>query len=151
MSKMQPPNPLPKYVYKIIPTAPPSPIPSPYPLSALDEKDGFVHLSTSWQVRISLPLPNILPQSLRYSLSISPLCSHIPPPPHPDPNNIRPLLHRSTHPLDPQAASLRLRSLQGQMGRGRGDQRLPAPIRQLRRRRRRVRQGVSARGGRDLD
>lgn len=55
MYKMQAPEPLPQYVYKIIPTAPPSPIPSPYPLSALDEKDGFVHLSTSWQVRLPSP------------------------------------------------------------------------------------------------
>jgi hypothetical protein len=48
---MEPPNPLPKYVYKIIPTPPPNPIPETYPLSLLDQKDGFVHLSTAKQVR----------------------------------------------------------------------------------------------------
>ncbi|KAB5554403.1 hypothetical protein GE09DRAFT_126112 [Coniochaeta sp. 2T2.1] len=56
MSKLQPPSPLPKYVYKIIPTAPPQPIPSPYPLSALDQKDGFVHLSTASQIPITSDL-----------------------------------------------------------------------------------------------
>ena len=52
--RMEAPDPLPKYVYKIIPSAPPDPIPEAYPLSELDQKDGFVHLSTSWQVRKSL-------------------------------------------------------------------------------------------------
>ncbi|KAI1811569.1 hypothetical protein GGS20DRAFT_562440 [Poronia punctata] len=47
---MSPPHPLPEYVYKIIPTAPPSPIPSEYPLSDLDRKDGFVHLSIATQI-----------------------------------------------------------------------------------------------------
>ncbi|KAI1167682.1 hypothetical protein F5B18DRAFT_397501 [Nemania serpens] len=47
---MAPPTPLPTYVYKIIPTAPPSPIPAQYPLSELDQKDGFVHLSIATQI-----------------------------------------------------------------------------------------------------
>ncbi|RKU46570.1 hypothetical protein DL546_004100 [Coniochaeta pulveracea] len=47
---MPAPHPLPRYVYKILPSAPPSPIPEPYPLSDLDKKDGFIHLSTSSQV-----------------------------------------------------------------------------------------------------
>ena len=45
------PPPNPRYVYKIIPSAPPDPVPSEYPLSELDQKDGFVHLSNSTQVR----------------------------------------------------------------------------------------------------
>ncbi|KAK4459563.1 hypothetical protein QBC42DRAFT_274159 [Cladorrhinum samala] len=53
---MAPPSPLPTYVYKIIPSAPPSPIPESYPLSDLDRQDGFVHLSTSWQVPITSSL-----------------------------------------------------------------------------------------------
>ncbi|KAK4168810.1 hypothetical protein QBC43DRAFT_81157 [Cladorrhinum sp. PSN259] len=53
---MAPPSPLPTYVYKIIPSAPPSPIPDFYPLSDLDKQDGFVHLSTSWQVPITSSL-----------------------------------------------------------------------------------------------
>ncbi len=48
---MSPPNPLPQYVYKIIPAPPPSPIPDSFPLSELDKKDGFVHLSAAFQVR----------------------------------------------------------------------------------------------------
>ncbi|KAK7750537.1 hypothetical protein SLS62_007513 [Diatrype stigma] len=44
------PSPLPTYVYKILPSAPPSPLPSEYPLSELDQKDGFVHLSSAAQV-----------------------------------------------------------------------------------------------------
>lgn len=40
----------PTYVYKIVPAAPPDPIPTEYPLSELDQKDGFVHLSTAAQV-----------------------------------------------------------------------------------------------------
>jgi len=45
-----PPSPLPEFVYKITPTPPPDPIPEAYPLSDLDRTDGFVHLSTAWQV-----------------------------------------------------------------------------------------------------
>ncbi|KAK4089845.1 hypothetical protein VFPFJ_08696 [Purpureocillium lilacinum] len=40
----------PRFVYKIVPTAPPEPIPKAYPLSDLDKKDGFIHLSTATQV-----------------------------------------------------------------------------------------------------
>ena len=53
---------LPKYVYKIIPTAPPEPLPAEYPLSELDQNDGFVHLSTAEQVRFGGSfLPKALP------------------------------------------------------------------------------------------
>ncbi|KAM5364049.1 hypothetical protein ACJZ2D_011728 [Fusarium nematophilum] len=40
----------PRYVYKIIPSAPEEPFPEEHPLSELDQKDGFVHLSTATQV-----------------------------------------------------------------------------------------------------
>ncbi|KAK9445687.1 hypothetical protein VB005_00801 [Metarhizium brunneum] len=40
----------PKYVYKIVPNAPPEPIPQEFPLSDLDKQDGFIHLSTGQQV-----------------------------------------------------------------------------------------------------
>jgi len=40
----------PKYIYKILPLAPPEPFPAALPLSPLDAKDGFVHLSTAEQV-----------------------------------------------------------------------------------------------------
>lgn len=40
----------PEYLYKITPDAPPEPFPAESPLSALDAKDGFVHLSTAAQV-----------------------------------------------------------------------------------------------------
>lgn len=50
------PDPLPKYVYKIIPSAPPKPIPAQYPLSQLDQNDGFVHLSTASQVNLAAAL-----------------------------------------------------------------------------------------------
>ncbi|KAK0204329.1 hypothetical protein DFS33DRAFT_1338599 [Desarmillaria ectypa] len=42
--------PIPRFVYKIIPDAPPSPLPYSLPLSALDAKDGFIHLSDASQV-----------------------------------------------------------------------------------------------------
>lgn len=45
---------LPKFVYKIIPTAPAEPLPAEYPLSELDQTDGFVHMSTAEQVQIPL-------------------------------------------------------------------------------------------------
>jgi uncharacterized protein (DUF952 family) len=44
------PSPLPTYLYKILPSAPPSPLPSVLPLSDLDRNDGYIHLSTSTQV-----------------------------------------------------------------------------------------------------
>lgn len=46
---MPPPSPLPKYVYKILPEAPPDPLPASLPLSADDAEDGFIHLSTAAQ------------------------------------------------------------------------------------------------------
>ena len=46
---MPSPSPLPKYVYKILPEAPPDPLPATLPLSALDSQDGFIHLSTAAQ------------------------------------------------------------------------------------------------------
>ena len=46
---MPAPSSLPEYVYKILPEAPPDPLPSSLPLSDLDAKDGFIHLSTAEQ------------------------------------------------------------------------------------------------------
>lgn len=46
---MPAPIPLPEYVYKILPEAFPDPLPLTLPLSALDAKDGFIHLSTADQ------------------------------------------------------------------------------------------------------
>lgn len=42
----------PKYIYKILPPnpPPPSPLPLSLPVSALDARDNFIHLSTSRQV-----------------------------------------------------------------------------------------------------
>ncbi|PVI01536.1 hypothetical protein DM02DRAFT_627575 [Periconia macrospinosa] len=45
-----PPTPPPTHLYKILPTAPPSPLPPTLPLSDLDKSDGFIHLSTASQV-----------------------------------------------------------------------------------------------------
>ncbi|KAI1332626.1 hypothetical protein F5Y16DRAFT_393931 [Xylariaceae sp. FL0255] len=53
---MAPPTALPDYVYKIVPTAPPSPIPAEYPLSELDKNDGFVHFSIAEQIPITAGL-----------------------------------------------------------------------------------------------
>ena len=47
---MPAPSPLPNYLYKILPSAPPSPLPTRLPLSDLDRKDGYIHLSTAEQV-----------------------------------------------------------------------------------------------------
>ena len=47
---MPPPSPLPKYVYKILSKTPPLPLPKAMPLSPLDAKDGFIHLSTAEQI-----------------------------------------------------------------------------------------------------
>ncbi|CZS92964.1 uncharacterized protein RAG0_03451 [Rhynchosporium agropyri] len=46
------PTPPPKYIYKILPSSPPprSPLPLSLPLSSLDAKDNFMHLSTSSQI-----------------------------------------------------------------------------------------------------
>lgn len=46
---MPQPFPSPKYVYKILPEAPPDPLPASLPLSPLDAQDGFIHLSTAAQ------------------------------------------------------------------------------------------------------
>lgn len=46
---MPPPTPVPEYVYKILPEAPPDPLPARLPLSAYDAQDGFIHLSTAAQ------------------------------------------------------------------------------------------------------
>ncbi|KAI5462451.1 hypothetical protein BGZ63DRAFT_423706 [Mariannaea sp. PMI_226] len=40
----------PRFVYKILPSAPAEPFPKENPLSELDQKDGFIHLSTATQV-----------------------------------------------------------------------------------------------------
>ncbi|PQE21629.1 DUF952 domain protein [Rutstroemia sp. NJR-2017a WRK4] len=42
----------PKYIYKILPSsvAPPIPLPDVLPVSELDSRDGFIHLSTSKQL-----------------------------------------------------------------------------------------------------
>ncbi|KUI72855.1 hypothetical protein VM1G_08591 [Cytospora mali] len=53
---MPAPKAIPKYVYKIVDSEPASPLPDAYPLSDLDKHDGFVHLSTSWQVPITADL-----------------------------------------------------------------------------------------------
>ncbi|KAH9900059.1 hypothetical protein F4778DRAFT_739863 [Xylariomycetidae sp. FL2044] len=47
---MAPPDPLPEYMYKIVTSAPPDPIPASYPPSELDQKDGFIHLSVATQI-----------------------------------------------------------------------------------------------------
>jgi uncharacterized protein (DUF952 family) len=38
------------FIYKILPAAPADPLPEQFPLSSLDQDDGFVHLSTATQV-----------------------------------------------------------------------------------------------------
>ena len=48
--------PLPAYIYKILPSAPPSPLPPVLPLSALDAQDGFIHLSTASQTPLTASL-----------------------------------------------------------------------------------------------
>ncbi|KAH6985937.1 hypothetical protein BKA56DRAFT_670156 [Ilyonectria sp. MPI-CAGE-AT-0026] len=40
----------PKFVYKILPSAPSEPFPQKNPLSELDQKDGFIHMSIAAQV-----------------------------------------------------------------------------------------------------
>lgn len=60
MAPLPAPSPLPDFVYKITPTAPPDPIPEQYPLSELDRQDGFVHLSASWQACVYLSLTILL-------------------------------------------------------------------------------------------
>ena len=48
--------PLPAYIYKILPSAPPSPLPPVLPPSALDAQDGFIHLSTASQTPLTASL-----------------------------------------------------------------------------------------------
>lgn len=59
----------PKYVYKIVPNAPPEPIPQEFPLSDLDKQDGFIHLSTGQQVRHTTQNPTPVCSSLQLSRS----------------------------------------------------------------------------------
>ena len=47
------PLPEPKYVYKIMDQAPPDPLPEKLPPSALDTKDGFIHLSIGKQTPLT--------------------------------------------------------------------------------------------------
>lgn len=49
-------KPFPKFVYKILDAAPPSPITPTLPLSSLDSKDGFIHLSDAGQIPITADL-----------------------------------------------------------------------------------------------
>ncbi|QUC16111.1 uncharacterized protein UV8b_00352 [Ustilaginoidea virens] len=42
-----------RYVYKIVPSPPPDTMPEQFPLSELDQKDGFVHLSTGEQIPLT--------------------------------------------------------------------------------------------------
>ncbi|KAI0821993.1 hypothetical protein BC628DRAFT_1542570 [Trametes gibbosa] len=51
-----PAYPLPRYVYKILSEAPPTPIPAALPLSDLDRQDGFIHLSNASQTPITASL-----------------------------------------------------------------------------------------------
>lgn len=44
------------YFYKILPSAPPTPLPETLPLSDLDKKDGFIHLSTAAQTPKTMDL-----------------------------------------------------------------------------------------------
>ena len=45
--------PEPVYLYKILDAAPPDPLPEQLPLSALDVKDGFIHLSIAKQTPLT--------------------------------------------------------------------------------------------------
>ena len=49
-------RPVPAFVYKIVLTPPPKPLPHSLPLSDLDETDGFIHLSNASQVPITSSL-----------------------------------------------------------------------------------------------
>ncbi|KAF2094350.1 hypothetical protein NA57DRAFT_80163 [Rhizodiscina lignyota] len=50
------PNVNPAFVYKIADAPPPTPIPETLPLSELDQKDGFIHLSDAKQIPITANL-----------------------------------------------------------------------------------------------
>lgn len=104
------PDDLPKFVYKIVPAAPPEPLPTEYPLSVLDETDGFVHLSTAEQVSSAAEL-----------IAIFELYTHS----QTGARHVRSVLQPRCRPLGAQA-----RVCQG----GGGDQvggRVPASVRQL--------------------
>lgn len=49
-------RPIPDYVYKITVTKPPNPLPHTLPLSELDQRDGFIHLSNARQIPITSSL-----------------------------------------------------------------------------------------------
>src|SRR5258708_1711781 len=49
-------RPIPDYVYKITATPPPNPLPHTLPLSELDQRDGFIHLSNAHQIPITSSL-----------------------------------------------------------------------------------------------
>jgi uncharacterized protein (DUF952 family) len=51
---MTAPSPLPTFLWKILPAAPPSPLPDRLPLSDLDRNDGYIHLSTATQTPSTL-------------------------------------------------------------------------------------------------
>lgn len=51
VERMPPPTEMPKYVWKIVPDDP-RPIGDGLPVSDLDRKDGFLHLSTAEQVQL---------------------------------------------------------------------------------------------------
>ncbi|GKT91223.1 hypothetical protein Ct61P_09073 [Colletotrichum tofieldiae] len=97
---MPAPTEMPQYLYKIVPEAPPSPLPAEYPLSDLDRNDGFIHLSTADQVSpapctgcpftrscavIRLPRmhPPSAPRFLSLPLSLLTPARPFPPPPPP--------------------------------------------------------------------
>ncbi|RPD62221.1 hypothetical protein L226DRAFT_532750 [Lentinus tigrinus ALCF2SS1-7] len=48
--------PLPPYIYKILDSPPPSPLPAVLELSSLDAQDGFIHLSTASQIPLTASL-----------------------------------------------------------------------------------------------
>lgn len=67
----------PHYIYKILDSAPSTPLPTTFPsLSELDQKDGFIHLSTARQVSSYLylsfhPHPPTLSSSIVYFVGAS--------------------------------------------------------------------------------
>ena len=125
---MAPPNPLPQYVYKIIPAPPPSPIPDSFPLSELDKKDGFVHLSAAFQVCRGFSFFFSSTFFLLLFLTASVSGDSFNPT---DPHHAGPLLQGQHRGLDPAAAPVSLSPEQGQVGRGGRNQRMPALLRQL--------------------
>ena len=43
----------PPYVYKILSEEPPNPLPHTLPLTPLDKRDGFIHLSAGWRAPLT--------------------------------------------------------------------------------------------------